>query len=66
MRPRGEDDIPKEIGTTVAVITKVQNTVDGGFRVQLDISADNSDLAAKLLKIAAAGEPALCVAFVEA
>lgn len=58
------DEGLKDIGTCLALVTKVQNTVDGGFRITLDISSDNVELAAKLLK-AASNNDQMYVSFVE-
>jgi len=59
-------DLPlKEIGTAAATVYKVTNTADGALRITIDISSGDTELASRLLKIAALNEKAVIVCFME-
>lgn len=55
----------KEIGSTHAIINKIQTTVDGGARITLDIGAESSVLVSKLLSNKLKCNESVFVAFVE-
>jgi hypothetical protein len=42
----------KQLGHSTAIINKVQNTLDGGLRVTLDMTAQDIDLVKTLLDLA--------------
>lgn len=45
-----------EIGSSRALIQKIQTTIDGGFRLTLDILPQDQEILSKLLKRYALGE----------
>lgn len=57
-------DEPKEIGSSVALIYKVQTTIDGGARITLDLPSVASDLAKQLLEMKLLGREMVAVGFV--
>lgn len=53
-----------EIGSSVALIYKIQTTIDGGARVTIDLPSVSSDLAKSLLEMKLLGREMVAVAFV--
>ena len=56
----------KEIGTTQALINKLQTTVDGGARITLDLSASESEVIKNLMVNKLSGKDLCYVVFLEA
>lgn len=48
-----EKHTPEPIGTALAIVSKLTTSVDGGFKLTLDIpGTDNEELSSKLLQLA--------------
>lgn len=45
----------EEIGSAAAIIQKIQTTVDGGYRLTLDLGADSTALMQSLLMLKGSG-----------
>ena len=55
----------KEIGASLATISKITTTIDGGARITIDLDPSSSELAAKLLTRKLTGRERVMVAFVD-
>lgn len=53
------------IGSSLAIIQKIQTTIDGGARITLDLGQNDSELISKLMKLKLSGDELVFVAFVE-
>lgn len=54
----------EEIGACTAVINKVQTTIDGGFRITLDLESSATFIATQLLEKKLQGQELLEVGFI--
>lgn len=52
-----------EIGASVAIIYKIQTTIDGGARLTIDLPSVSSDLVKELLGMKLHGREMVAVAF---
>ena len=52
-----------EIGACLAVINKLQTTIDGGVRLTLDLNPSESEIIKKLFDLKINNESEICVGF---